>query len=263
MKKAVLITLFFVLVLVYVGLIIRDRPDNLIADRSNLTETLGLCDDFNEGYLNQELWQITQQGDFKESTVDSYDVDPSENIDYRLRLRMDTIGTRDDTVKYQGVRSVEKVDFHAGKKISFDLDWNNQSNGCYLTASMYLCPTVTNGNPEEENDWLKYEYVGVPPGRNARCAIATKIDGLVKYLYTEGWPEQRTGRHIGYQRIEIIVDNRSIKIRENGEEIYNTTSHELEFTSTYIYLQMSSHSNYPTREIYFDNVVVTSPYTGG
>jgi hypothetical protein len=87
---------------------------------------------------------------------------------------------------------------------------------------MYLCPTVTNGNPEEEKDWLKFEYVGVPPGRNARGVIATKIAGVVLYLYTEGWPEQRTGRHIAYQRIKIILDNKneSLKIIENGKEIF-------------------------------------------
>jgi hypothetical protein len=45
---------------------------------------------------------------------------------------------------------------------------------------------VTNGNPGEEKDWLKFEYVGVPPGRNARGVVATKIAGKVKYLYTEG-----------------------------------------------------------------------------
>jgi hypothetical protein len=261
MKKAVLILLFFVLVLVCASILIRYRPDDVIIERSESTEELGLHDDFNGGYLNPELWQITQQGDFKERTVDVYDVDLSENIDYRLRLRMNTIGTRDGTVKFHGVRSVEKVDFSAGKEISFDLDWNNQSNGCYLTAAMYLCPTVTNGNPGEEKDWLKFEYVGVPPGHNARCVIATKTDGKVKYLYTDGWPEQQTGRHIGYQRISIILDNTNFKIIENEKEIYNTTSHGLEFTSAYLYLQMSSHSNYPTREIYFDNVGITSLYT--
>ena len=154
--------------------------------------------------------------------------------------------------------STGRVTIGMSQRTSFDLDWNNQSNGCYLTASLYLCPTVTNGNPRDENDWLKFEYVGVPPGRNARCVIASKSDGKVKYLYTEGWPEQRTGRHIAHQRIKIILDakNKSLKIIENGKEIYSSQSHGLEFTSAYIYLQMSSHSNYHTRELYFDNVVI-------
>ena len=258
MKTAVLITLFSVLVLVCYGLKIGDRTDNIIADRSELIEIVELQDNFSEGILDQELWQITREGDFKESTIDVYDVDPTENVDFRLRLRANTIGNRDDTVKFHGVRSLYIMNFSDGKEISFDIDWNNQSNGCYQTASLYLCPAVTNGNPGDENDWLKFEYVGVPPGRNARCVIATKSDEKVKYLYTEGWPEQRTGRHIAYQRIKIILDNKSLKIIENGKEIYCSPSHGLEFTSAYLYLQMSSHSNYPAREIYFDNVVIAS-----
>ena len=260
MKTVVLITLVLVLVLVCYGLKIGDRTDDVIAERSKLTEIMELRDNFSEGIMDSELWQITRDGDFKESTVDIYDADPAENVDFRLRLRANTIGTKDDTVKFHGVRCLHIVNFSDEKGISFDLDWNNQSNGCYLTASVYLCPMATNGNPGEENDWLKLEYVGVPPGRNARGVIATRIDGKLKYLYTEGWPEQRTGRHIAYQRIEIILDdkNKSLKIIENGKEIYSTQSHGLEFSSAYLYLQMSSHSNYPAREIYFDNVVIGS-----
>lgn len=215
-------------------------------------------DTFDHGSLNPQRWQITREGDFKESIIDVYDADPTENVDYRLRLRANTIGTKDDTVKFHGVRSVEKMNFSDEKETSFDLDWNNQSNGCYLTASLYLCPTVTNGNPREGKNWLKFEYVGVPPGHNARCVIAAKSEGKVKYLYTEGWPEQKSGRHIAYQRIKIISDNKSLKIIENGKEIYSSQSHGLEFSSAYLYLQMSSHSNYPAREIYFDNVVIAS-----
>lgn len=257
-KEVILITLVLVLVLVCFGLKIGDWTDDVIAERVKLTEIVELRDNFSDGTLNPKLWQITREGDFKESIIDVYDVDPTENVDYRLRLRANTIGTRDDTVKFHGVRSVEKINFSDAKEISFDIDWNNQSNGCYLTASLYLCPAVTNGNPRAEKDWLKFEYVGVPLGHNARCVIATKSEGKVKYLYTEGWPERKSGRHITYQRIKIIPDNKSLKIIENGKEIYSSQSHGLEFTSAYIYLQMSSHSNYPSREIYFDNVVIAS-----
>ena len=107
----------------------------------------------------------------------------------------------------------------------------------------------------DENDWLKFEYVGVPPGLNARSVVTTKVDGKIRSLYTEGWPENRTGRHIANQHVNIIIDNRSFKIIENGDEIFES-SHDLSFTSAYIYLQMSSHSNYPDREIYFDNVMI-------
>ena len=203
---------------------------------------------FNEGSLNTERWQITREGDFEESTIDIYN--------HRLRLRANTIGTSDDTVKFHGIRSVQRVNFSRGLNISFDLDWNNQSNGCYLTGSVYLCPTATNENPRGEDDWLKFEYVGVPPGKNARCVVATKIDGRTGWLYAEGWPEERSGRTIADQHIRIILNDESFKVIENGREIY-ASQHDLTFTSAYIYLQMSSHSNYPAREVYFDDVVVT------
>ena len=173
-----------------------------------------------------------------------------------MRLRANTIGTSDDTVKFHGLRSVQRLDFSRGLNISFDLDWNNQSNGCYLTGSVYLCPTATNENPRDEENWLKFEYVGVPPGQNARCVIATKIDGRTGWLYAEGWPEERSGRTIADQHIRIILNDESFKVMENGREIY-ASQHDFTFTSAYIYLQMSSHSNYPAREVYFDDVVVT------
>jgi hypothetical protein len=211
MKTAVLVTLFLILLLVCYYLQKGDRMDIILAEKPELTETEELRDNFGNGTLNPELWQFTREGDFNESIIDVYDVDPTETMDYRLRLCANTIGTRDDKVKFHGVRSVEKVNFRRGLNISFDLDWNNQSNGCYLTAAMYLCPTATNGNPREEKDWLKIEYVGVPPGRNARCVIATKSNGKVEYLYTKGWPEQRTGRHIACQLIELMCDKQEFK----------------------------------------------------
>jgi hypothetical protein len=252
--------LFCLILIVFVAIL----TVNLVKIEEKAPSTISITnsaifnENFSEGVLNQQTWQITREGDFKESTIDVYDADPTENVDFRLRLRANTIGTKDDTVKFHGVRIVEVVNFSEGKEISFDLDWNNQSNGCYLTASVYLCPTATNGNPREEKDWLKFEYVGVPPGHNARCVIAARSDGKVKYLYTEGWPEQKSGRHIAYQRIRIILDGENLKVIENGTERYSTQSHGLEFSSAYLYLQMSSHSNYPARELYFDNVVVTA-----
>ena len=51
-------------------------------------------------------------------------------------------------------------------------------------------------------------------------------------------------------------DKKNLKIIENGKYIYNSSANDLTFTSAYLYLQMSSHSNYPSREIYFDNVAV-------
>jgi hypothetical protein len=229
------------------------------SNRTNLTGSIKLVefrDNFNTGYLDPERWKMVQEGDVRQNIIDVIAVDPTKQDEYRLRLGMNTIGTQDDTVKCIGIRSSNKLSFHAPGEISLDLDWNNQSNGCYLTAAIYLCPTITKTNPEREEDWLRFEYIGVPPGRSARAVIAIKDKGTVKRLYTEGWPEERRGRHIGFQRIKITLGINGFTVLENGALLYHIDSMNLKFASIYLYLMMSSHSNYPFREIYFDNISV-------
>ncbi|MGA1864941.1 MAG: hypothetical protein ACMUHX_07760 [bacterium] len=219
-------------------------------------ELIDFFDDFNDTDLNHERWDITRKGDFRISTIDIVDVDLGAKRDYRLRLRADTINTADGTVKYHGVRCRYKINFEIPKRISVDLDWNNHTNGCYLTASIYICPTITTGNPQDEENWLRLEYIGVPPGENARCAVSTKINNSIRHLYTEGWPKNRQGRFISYQKIDLFMDDKGFEIFENGKNLYGVKSHGLDFSSGYLYLQMSSHSNYPARDIYFDNIII-------
>lgn len=199
---------------------------------------------------------MTRQGDFKASVVDIYGAD---NGDLRLRMLADTIGSRDDTVKFHGVRSTEPIDFAGGKVIVYEIDWNNQANGCYLTAGVYLCPTETDTNPRDEPNWISFDYVGVPPGKNTRFQITEKINGTLRILYTEGWPDkQKTGRKIGKQQVTVFIDNKTLKVVENGKELFLCEDCGLRFTQAHLYLQMSSHNNYPAREIYFDNIAVSA-----
>ncbi len=218
-------------------------------------------DDFQAGRLDSTRWQRTENGDFKEATVDVLDVDSEGGGDYWLRLRTDTIGTQDDTVKFLGVRSVSQANFAKGVVVSFDLDWNKQANGCYLSAALYLCPTITSTNPKDEADWFKLEDVGVPPGKNVRSIVARKVDGTVRYLDKDGWPEDRHGRQVANQHINLLIDSDKVCVRENGRELYSTSSHGLPFKRAYLYLQMSSHSNYPAREVYFDNISILKNHT--
>lgn len=217
-----------------------------------------ISDNFTEGYLNPAVWTLTQDGDARKRVADVLVTDAGQREGNRLRLGIDTIGTRDDTVKYFGVGSIDTVTLVGNTGISFDIDWNNQTNGCYFSAAVYLCPTVTGTNPEQEKNWLRFEYIGVPPGQNARAQISLSTNGTVKDLYTEGWPAQRTGRVIGYQRVVMVYDGKGLTVMENGKPLYHTGDHSLPFDSAHLYLQISSHSNYPFREIYFDNVTAVS-----
>jgi hypothetical protein len=199
--------------------------------------------------LDERVWSVTRQNDFQESTIDV--------VDERLRLRAATIGTADDTVKYHGVRTVQPLRLSQPMELSFVLDWNDQKNGCYLTAGIVLCPTATDGNPEGEKDWFKFEYIGVPPGQNARAWVSVRAHGGERVLYHEGWPEkQRTGRKIGQQTVKIRWKEDTLSLLENDKVLWETEWQRFDFPQAHLYLQMSSHSNYPPREVFFDNISV-------
>ena len=220
---------------------------------------------FDQGSLDSSRWEVTIDGDFAEIVVDVYDVDPGEDNDYRLRLRANTIGTS-DPLKFLGVRSSNEFDISTGSAVSFDLDWNDQSNGCYLTASLYLCPVISD-NPKNEDDWLKFEYTGVPPGRNVRTNIWQKVDGATRELLTDWGPRDEQDRPVGRpleagsQSVQLLLEENSLRVFENSKEILQLSDYELSFTTAYIYLQMSSGTNYPSREVYFDNITVTDSST--
>lgn len=207
-----------------------------------------LRDDFGLGHLDPARWVATRLGDFQTEIVDV--------PDGRLRMAAATIGADDRTVKYHGVRSAEPlVDLATPVEISFDLDWNNQSNGCYMTAGMYLCPTATD-NPEAEKSFLRVEYWGVWPGARARCIIATKIAGNLKFLLTEDWLDKGPGRHVTRLRLRVTLRGNQLAVTEDDKPIFDTTDLHLDFRRAYLYLQQSSHSNYPRREVFFDTVLV-------
>jgi hypothetical protein len=202
------------------------------------------------------LWVKTSEADFQERSVDFLPVSGSTPPLRRLRLRAATIGTRDDTVKFLGARSAEPIPLGKGGKVSVDVDWNHQANGCYLAAQIVLAPAKTEGNPLGGADWLKVEYLGVPPGTNGRLAVGTRTSGRDGPLFTEGWPQvRREGRPIGLQHVDIEIKDRGFVVRENGVESYVSKPDEAPaMQEAYLYLQMSTHSNYPARELYFGRV---------
>ena len=220
---------------------------------------------FDQGGLDSNRWEIIMDGDFAEVVVDVYDADPGVDNDYRLRLQANTVGTS-DPLKFLGIRSRKEFDLSNGRAVSFDLDWNDQSNGCYLTASLYLCPVISD-NPKNEGNWLKFEYTGVPPGRNVRINIWQKTDGVIEELLTDWGPTDEQGRpigkllEIGNQGIELLLEENNLQVFENNKEVLRRSDYELSFTTSYIYLQMSSGTNYPSRAVYFDNITVRDVIT--
>lgn len=221
-------------------------------------------DSFDNGALNPALWNVTSEGDFAEMAAEVIDSGSTNAPDFRLRLMANTLGTADDTVKFLGVRTLQNFELMQGIMVSFELDWNEQANGSYLTSGLYLSPVLTDFNPAKESDWIALEYIGVPPGKNARFQIARNVNGRFGIVYDEGWPNiQRTGRKIAKQHIEVFIDAQHLKVIENSKELFSSSVHGLNFNHAYIYFQMSSHSNYPGRTVYYDNILVqgVSPVT--
>lgn len=213
---------------------------------------------FDSGRLDRSRWVVTEEGDFKESVVDVLDVSDGGAGDFRLRLRADTRGTRDDTVKFLGARTVGSFRVAAGTRVGVTLDWNEQANGSYLSAGLVLTPEATGQNPLRGRHWLKVEYVGVPPGRNGRLSVVACSRGRERTLFTEGWPEaNRQGRRIGMQALRLVFEESSFEVHENGRRLFESTS-PVSFEEAYLHLQLSSHSNYPHREVYFDDVQVST-----
>ena len=178
-------------------------------------------------------------------------------------MRASTLGTDEKSVKFHGLRTLMPViDLNVPLEISLDLDWNNQVNGCYLSAGLFLCPTATTENPGDEKEWIKLEYRGVPPGKNARIVISRKRRGAERWLFTEGWPEQQhLGRLIGLQHLRLLLTRDTMTVFENDRELYTCKFEGVEHTklpltweSAYLYLQQSSHCNYQAREGFFDNI---------
>jgi hypothetical protein len=218
-------------------------------------EPLRAVEDFSEGRLDPSRWERTVDGDLREWSVAVVDAGRPGSPEFRLRLRADTRGTRDDTVKHVGARSARAIPLREGSRISVQLHWGEQANSSYLTAAVVLSPHPTTGNPLQTSDWLEVAYVGVPPGRNARMVVGVNTQGRKRTVFTEGWPEvNRGGRRIGVQEVSLRLRGGSFEVWEGEQRIWASGPDEISFRAVYLYLQLSSHSNYPARSVSFDNV---------
>ena len=223
-------------------------------------------EDFASGRLDPARWQQTLDGDFRTRSTDV--VASNVGAGYRLRLVADTRGTRDDIVKHFGIGSRCAVSLRPDGLLHVIIDWGPPPNGSYLAASVILSPNAVASDPTATRDWFSVGYVGVPPGHNARLLVTASAGGVVRTLYADGWPDRnRQGRSIERAEIDIAWRGTSLQIRENGRLVHTAAAAEILFSSAHVYLQLSSHSNYPARAVHFENLRVrhgddSSPVTG-
>jgi hypothetical protein len=200
--------------------------------------------------LEPSAWVAVSSGEFEERSA--------EVVGSRIRLKSATRGTRSDEVKIVGLRSREKISWTDALRIEVNVDWNEQTNGSTLSAMLVLSPTQTDGNPLEAPDWIKVEYVGVPPGKQGRLVVARRSAGADENPFLEGWPQKNPeGRPLTVQRVGLSLSAGGYQVRENGAQKFSSEGGRPTFTSGYLYLLMSTHSNYPSRELFFDHLRVS------
>ena len=158
-------------------------------------------------------------------------------------------------MKYLGVRSARPIPLGAGTRIAVRSHWSEQPNTSYLTGAVVLSPHATDRNPLDTADWLRIAYVGVPPRRDARLLVSLRATSRQRTVYTDGWPEANPGgRAVGAQEVIVCVRDRTLEVREADRQVWRAQPDEVTFGEAYLYLQLSSHSNYPARSIDFDGV---------
>lgn len=213
-------------------------------------------EDFSPGSLDPLRWRVTRAGDSRTHVAEV--VPAQRGPGFRLRLATDTRGTRDDSVKHVGVASRCAIALGRDARVRVLLDWGPPANGSYLAGAVVLSPHATTGDPRATADWLSVGYVGVPPGRNARLLVAARVNGVSRTLFEEGWPgANREGRPVGRSELEVAWRGSSLEFREGGRLVHTASAADASFESAHVYLQLSSHSNFPARAIHFEDLRIT------
>jgi hypothetical protein len=200
--------------------------------------------------LGTERWELLRVHDTREDKI--------EATGGKLVVALDTIGTIDSTVKTRGVRSRASFELGEGLSAAATIDWNDQVNGCYLSAGLALVLDEAAGDPHEARDAIAFEWIGVPPGKNVRPSLWRRKASALVPLYNEGWPqprrEDRVGRLVKRSRIAVEVAKDRVRLTEDGRELFQ--GKEGIAGKARLVLFVTGHSNYGERTVLFEDVRV-------
>lgn len=216
-------------------------------------------EEFSAEVLDPQRWQATRLNDFQEARWD-LQPDPEEPGDGRLRLRAATLNTRDATVKHMGVVLTRPLDLRSPVDVQVDLDWAHQRNGSYLALAAYLAPAFDRTSVTQTPDWLGVRVVGEPPGQTARLEVMRRSHGNLAALERFGWPGTKPGRDMGRVRLELHLDGRAARLNVDGKERFSTPDAGHRYEQAFLYLELTSHSNYPGRDVFVDRVAIRAAF---
>jgi hypothetical protein len=210
-----------------------------------------LTDDFSEESLDPNVWTVVQDGEIHDVVAQT---DPTHS---QLRLGLGTDGTHGEPLKSVEVRTATPLDLTQPHRIDATVQWPTGETG-YLVAGVVLSPDPpTSGSMLRAPDWLRAEYVGVPPGGNARAAVYAEKAGSIAWLYKDGWPlPSAAGRTIGAVHLTVVLTSQTVEVDEDGQALLPATPYGLDLGHAYLALFVSSRSGFPAREVRFSSLKI-------
>ena len=162
-----------------------------------------------------------------------------------VRLSLDTRGAAPHPLTVAALATQRPVPF---ARLSWTLDWQGVQNTSYLKTGVYLSPHRTDGDPAALPDWIRIEYVGVPPGDRWRYAIGERRDGgVVRFLDQAGWPAARGGRALAPVDAQWTLRDGTLQYAEATGVRSDVPAPP--WPQIYVYVAASGHSNYPLRAV--------------
>ncbi len=200
--------------------------------------------------FDRDSWISFRVGDFRQSAIE---------IDKTLRLAADTRGTPPGTWKHLGVRSAAPIPLREGTFLSISVEWPENSDTSSMSASIVLSPYAIPGDPRTSSEWIDVSSIGTGLAAG-RLVVTSDVDGVSLTHFSEETPRvDFAGRPASRQDVRITVSNRTIQIEEDGWKLTETGPPALPSDQCFLYLMLSSDSNFPLREVQFSELKIVQP----
>jgi hypothetical protein len=178
-------------------------------------------------------------------------------VNHALRLATDASATAAGAMGFVGVVHPRALDLGRRQDIQLEIDAGDRRG---LRVGVYLVPVLTWEPPEQQPEWLKFEYVQDPPVAGVQRVLAARRSGRLTVVGTPTAAAPRVdAARIAHRSLRITLDRRRVRVFEDGTPWQESTDLALPFSSAYLYLQVSAPRGDRPAEGFFDDLVVRGP----
>jgi hypothetical protein len=188
-------------------------------------------DNFSPGPLDPSVWAPFREGNFRDSAIEAIG---------GLRIAADTRGTPPGTWQHLGVRRIEAIAIRDGTAVAVSMSGGDSP---FLWGAMVFSTCNVPGNPKATSDWIAISW---GEGRMRVTACAGAVDRVLVEKTAEN-PQRR---------VEIRFRAGGFHLFEGDTPIFDSASAAVGFDLVYLYLMVSSESNYLLRAVRFHNLEI-------